>query len=154
MNKIANIEVGDHFASFIEAQIAQGRYDSAAKVVHAALRLLEEQEAKLAALRSALESYEQVLFGPVFPSISKPGYGPDPDFPWGSLERLLAAPRRGPCRVLAVGGITEERLGRCLELGFDGAALMGAVWNGGDPAAAFRRIRDAAQRLGDSRHAA
>lgn len=54
MSKIANVDVGDHFASFIEAQVAQGRYDSASEVVHAALRLLEEQETKLAALRSAL----------------------------------------------------------------------------------------------------
>ena len=54
MNKNAGLDLGDHFVSFIEAQIAQGRYDSPADVVHAALRLLEEQETKLAALRAAL----------------------------------------------------------------------------------------------------
>ena len=54
MNKNAGLDLGDHFVSFIEAQIAQGRYDSASDVVHAALRLLEEQETKLAALRAAL----------------------------------------------------------------------------------------------------
>jgi len=27
MNKNAGLDLGDHFASFIEAQIAQGRYD-------------------------------------------------------------------------------------------------------------------------------
>jgi antitoxin ParD1/3/4 len=54
MNKNAQFNLGDHFVSFIEAQIAQGRYDSATDVVHAALRLLEENEVKLAALLSAL----------------------------------------------------------------------------------------------------
>ncbi|MGB6176080.1 MAG: type II toxin-antitoxin system ParD family antitoxin [Methylocella sp.] len=54
MNKNAGLDLGDHFVSFIEAQIAQGRYDSPSAVVHAALRLLEEQETKLAALRAAL----------------------------------------------------------------------------------------------------
>ncbi len=54
MNKNAGLDLGDHFVSFIEAQIAQGRYVSASDVVHAALRLLEEQETKLAALRAAL----------------------------------------------------------------------------------------------------
>ena len=54
MNKTAGLDLGDHFVSFIEAQIAQGRYDSPAEVVHAALRLLEERETKLAALRAAL----------------------------------------------------------------------------------------------------
>jgi antitoxin ParD1/3/4 len=54
MNKDAGLDLGDHFVSSIEAQIAQGRYDSPAEVVHAALRLLEQQETKLAALRAAL----------------------------------------------------------------------------------------------------
>jgi antitoxin ParD1/3/4 len=54
MNKDTSLNLGDHFLSFIEAQVSQGRYDSAADVMRAALRLLEEQEIKLAALRAAL----------------------------------------------------------------------------------------------------
>jgi antitoxin ParD1/3/4 len=50
----ADYEIGAHFKSFIDAQVAQGRYGSPSEVVHAALRLLEEQETKLAALRAAL----------------------------------------------------------------------------------------------------
>jgi len=44
MNKDAGLDLGDHFVSFIEAQIAQGRYDSPSDV-HAALRHLEERAA-------------------------------------------------------------------------------------------------------------
>jgi antitoxin ParD1/3/4 len=54
MNKIDDFHLGDHFTSFINAQIAQGRYTSPTDVVQAALRLLEEQEVRLAALRTAL----------------------------------------------------------------------------------------------------
>ena len=54
MDKNTGFDLGDHFISFIEAQIAQGRYNSASDVVHSALRLLEEQEIKLAALQAAL----------------------------------------------------------------------------------------------------
>jgi antitoxin ParD1/3/4 len=54
MNKNSDVNLGDHFISFIEAQVTQGRYDSATDVVLAALRLLEENEIKLAALRAAL----------------------------------------------------------------------------------------------------
>jgi antitoxin ParD1/3/4 len=46
--------IGDHFVSFIETQVSEGRYYSASDVILAGLRLLEEQEIKLAALRAAL----------------------------------------------------------------------------------------------------
>jgi antitoxin ParD1/3/4 len=54
MNKNTSFSLGDHFSTFIEGQVAQGRYGSASDVIRAALRLLEEQEAKLATLQAAL----------------------------------------------------------------------------------------------------
>jgi antitoxin ParD1/3/4 len=59
MSKSNSVTVGDYFAEFIERQVAQGRYDSASDVVTAGLRLLEEHEAKLEALRAALIEGEQ-----------------------------------------------------------------------------------------------
>jgi len=56
--KNASINLGDHFA-FVEEQLATGRYSSASDVVHAGLRLLEDEEAKLAALRAALIEGEE-----------------------------------------------------------------------------------------------
>jgi len=115
----------------------------------------------VASLRRHLGAYRTILFGPVFPSLSKPGYGPAADFPWYELWALLRQGRRagtpgspGSARVLAIGGITARRLARCFEIGFDGAAVLGAVWNDPDPARAFERIRDAAAKLDDARHAA
>lgn len=54
MARNTSISLGDHFASFIDQQVQDGRYGSASDVVRAGLRLLEENEAKLQALRSAL----------------------------------------------------------------------------------------------------
>jgi len=54
MSKNTSFSVGDHFASFIAAQVSEGRYSNASDVVRASLRLLEEQESRLAALRTAL----------------------------------------------------------------------------------------------------
>lgn len=59
MPKNTSVTLGDHFAAFIEEQIAAGRFDSTSEMVRAGLRLLEEQEMKVAALRTALIEGEQ-----------------------------------------------------------------------------------------------
>jgi antitoxin ParD1/3/4 len=65
MAKNTSISLGDHFADFIESQVMAGRYGSASDVVRAGLRLLEDQELKLAALRAAL--IEGEASGPSIP---------------------------------------------------------------------------------------
>jgi antitoxin ParD1/3/4 len=49
-----SFSLGEHFSDFIERQIEGGRYRSASEVLRAGLRLLEEHDAKLDALRTAL----------------------------------------------------------------------------------------------------
>ena len=59
MAKNTSITLGDHFDGFISEQVSEGRYASASEVVRAALRLFEDNERKLAALRRLLEEGEQ-----------------------------------------------------------------------------------------------
>ncbi|MBM3359799.1 MAG: type II toxin-antitoxin system ParD family antitoxin [Betaproteobacteria bacterium] len=54
MAKNTSISLGDHFEGFINRQIESGRYNSVSEVVRASLRLLEEREQKVVALRQAL----------------------------------------------------------------------------------------------------
>ncbi len=59
MPKNTSITLGDHFDGFIAQQINNGRYASASEVVRAGLRLLEDNEQKLATLRHLLEEGEK-----------------------------------------------------------------------------------------------
>lgn len=59
MGKNTSFSLDEHFSSFIEAEVAAGRYRSASDVVRSALRLLEDREIRLRALREALIAGEQ-----------------------------------------------------------------------------------------------
>jgi antitoxin ParD1/3/4 len=59
MSRNTSVSLGDHFAEFIEEQVARGRFSSASDVVRAGLRLLEEHEARLSALQTALVEGER-----------------------------------------------------------------------------------------------
>ena len=65
MPRNTSISLGDHFTGFIGARVASGRYNSASDVVRAGLRLLEEHEARVEALRNALVEGERS--GPAAP---------------------------------------------------------------------------------------
>jgi len=54
MAKNTSITLGEHFDGFIANQIKSGRYGSASEVVRAGLRVLEDSEDKLEALRQML----------------------------------------------------------------------------------------------------
>ena len=59
MARNTSVSLGDHFTTFIDAQVQAGRYGSASDVVRAGLRLLQEHEAKVKALESALIEGEE-----------------------------------------------------------------------------------------------
>lgn len=65
MSRNTSVALGEHFAEFITKQVESGRYSTASDVVRSGLRLLEEREAKLQALRHALIEGEQS--GPATP---------------------------------------------------------------------------------------
>ena len=54
MSKIISISLGDYFEKFIQGRINEGRYKDASEVVIAGLRLLEEEQ-KRVALSQALQ---------------------------------------------------------------------------------------------------
>jgi len=55
MGRNTSVSLGDHFESFIDKKVSTGRFQNASEVVRAGLRLLEEEEAKLSALKKAIK---------------------------------------------------------------------------------------------------
>ncbi len=55
MNKNTSIILGNHFDSFVQNSISKGRYKNVSEVIRAGLRLLEEEENKLIALKKAIQ---------------------------------------------------------------------------------------------------
>ncbi len=92
-----------------------------------------------AAVRAQEDGADYITFGPVFETPSKAAFGP----PQG-LELLqgVANTVRG-LPVLAIGGITPDRVGPCIAAGAHGVAVIGAIWDAPDPVAAWRGIERA-----------
>ncbi len=55
MGRNTSISLGDHFEDFVDKRIATGRFTNASEVIRAGLRLLEEEENKIVALKKAVD---------------------------------------------------------------------------------------------------
>ena len=89
--------------------------------------------------RGGDEGADYVTVSPVYPTLSKPGYGP----PLGSagLARLAALPAAPP--AYAIGGITPVNAANCLAAGAAGVAVMGAVMRAPRPDRCVAALLDA-----------
>ena len=68
--------------------------------------------------------FDYTFYGPVYTSISKPDYKPK----LNGLPKLEQEERK--VKIVAIGGVDADKIMALRDAGFDGAALLGAVWNG------------------------
>jgi antitoxin ParD1/3/4 len=54
MNRNTSVSLGNYFEKFVEGRISAGRYKNASEVIRAGLRLLEEEENRIIALKDAI----------------------------------------------------------------------------------------------------
>lgn len=54
MGRNTSVSLGNYFEDFVDGSISQGRYKNASEVIRAGLRLLEEEENKIKALKLSI----------------------------------------------------------------------------------------------------
>ena len=75
-------------------------------------------------LKTVQDDFDQCFLSPIFDSISKSEYYST--FDHSHLEGFLSQERT--IEVIALGGVQVENINRTKLLGFNGAAVLGAVW--------------------------
>jgi antitoxin ParD1/3/4 len=55
MQRNTSVSLGNYFEDFVENRIIKGRYKNASEVIRAGLRLLEEEENRISALKDAIQ---------------------------------------------------------------------------------------------------
>jgi antitoxin ParD1/3/4 len=53
--KNTSISLGNYFDQFVSSQVSSGRYKNVSEVIRAGLRLLEDEESKIIAVKAAIQ---------------------------------------------------------------------------------------------------
>ena len=88
-----------------------------------------------------IKSYHYSFFGPVFNSLSKPGY-------MGITDAGFSVTQSKTTKLIALGGIDLNNIDQVKAMNFDGIALLGSIWN--EPAQAiinFKKIQAKCQQI-------
>ncbi len=84
-------------------------------------------------------NYEYVFLSPIFDSISKENY--KSTFNKNELKSFLGSYNKTP-EIIALGGINDETIHQVTDMGFDGVAVLGAIWNDKDPLQKFKELKN------------
>ena len=86
---------------------------------------------------ATLSGADYLVVGPVFETASHPGRAP---LGLETVNAIVAA--AGEVPVIAIGGISAERVQAVRQSGAYGVAAIRALWDDAEPAAAARRMRE------------
>lgn len=81
-------------------------------------------------------NWEYSFISPVFPSISKKGYGEN-----SNILNDIKKRDNPNVKLIALGGINEKNINEIFESEVDGVALLGAIWESDEPLGVFKKCR-------------
>lgn len=79
------------------------------------------------------DKFDYAFLSPVFDSISKPNYQ-------AHVFNLNEIHKKTNTKLIALGGINEATCAKAFEMGFDGIALLGAIWNSDNGITNYKKI--------------
>lgn len=82
------------------------------------------------------EEWEYAFISPVFPSISKKGYGEN-----SNILNDIKKRDNPNVKLMALGGINENNIHEVFNNGVDGVALLGSIWESDEPLNVFKKCR-------------
>ncbi len=88
------------------------------------------------------QNYTHFFLSPVFNSISKKDY--KSNFNLSEISEFLQENQE--LKIIALGGISNNNFRQCIDIGFSGMALLGAIWNENDALNAYNIINEALNR--------
>ena len=84
---------------------------------------------------SEVSEFDYAFCSPVFDSISKENYSANPIW-----QKPM---KKQKCSLIALGGVHQENISLVSTWGYDGAALLGAIWQNSEMAlSAFKKLQD------------
>lgn len=92
---------------------------------------------KLSDLKSNKKKYRYVFLSPIFESISKAEHAPS--YSLGKITDALSTVKKN---VIALGGVDDTKISTCSEMGFEGVALSGYIWQSGSPVTNFKVAKE------------
>ena len=94
-------------------------------------------------LQQYKEKYAYAFLSPIFDSISKSGYKSKFSHRLHGLAQIKSEliSAISSKHVIALGGIDEDKIEICRELGFTGVAVLGAIWQNSNPVEKFKRLK-------------
>ncbi|MGJ5640931.1 thiamine phosphate synthase [Formosa sp. S-31] len=128
ISQVYNVK-GIHFKEFHREQL-ENKIPEYAKVLRKSGKTISSSFHNLDALNQCSVEFDYQFLSPVFNSISKSGYTGKGFHVQHCLKKLIA-----------LGGVHVNRLQEVLELGYAGAAVLGAVWESDNPVTSFKDLQ-------------
>lgn len=118
-----------HFKEAERMKLAESDYRSMEKTDLVYSTSVHSSEA----FQALSEVFRYAFFGPVFESISKPGYKPE-------KETKADFAKHKSTKLIAIGGITQANASSVFDKGVDGVAVCGTIWQSGNKVEAFEKL--------------